>query len=420
MKRIITLFCILTLLATFSANAVRVQVNDVPAIVSTLAATGAVSFEAAFTINAADPSVIFDTTTATDTDFWIGVQEDASGDDNDTLQIGKGTVKGTTPFFTWDKDGGFIVQNLTDAVTGYQWLDADGGTPILNIDTTNERVGINATGPDRKLDVLDASNPQLRLTRTDGTVYTDFQTDSYGDLTITPSGEDIILGSQGWIYTTGSNILYLGGRGKQSSIGLAAGITVESVGGVVIEQDAAGDYLKTGLGSNAQLTLRANLDQDDVLIERDVDGDSSTYSEAGSLLRLERDITNVSAENGNYMEWGGTGAVDGKIDKDGNILIGGNVVSNTYNFAADGEASDTYVITLVPVPAAYTTGMMIVFTANTANTGACTINVNALGAKAIKAFHDQDPPDNYIEAGSAVLLCYDGTNMQLLSPDANP
>lgn len=49
-------------------------------------------------------------------------------------------------------------------------------------------VGINTTGPDRKLDVLDASNPQLRLTQADGTVYTDFQTDSGGALQVTSSG----------------------------------------------------------------------------------------------------------------------------------------------------------------------------------------------------------------------------------------
>jgi hypothetical protein len=53
--------------------------------------------------------------------------------------------------------------------------------------TTSGNVGINSTGPDRRLDVLDASNPQLRLTYTDGSVYTDFQTDSGGRLLIAPS-----------------------------------------------------------------------------------------------------------------------------------------------------------------------------------------------------------------------------------------
>jgi hypothetical protein len=88
-------------------------------------------------------------------------------------------------------------------------------------------------------------------------------------------------------------------------------------------------------------------------------------------------------------------------------------------FAADAQASDTYVITLDPVPTAYTTGMEIHFSANTANTGACTLNVNSLGAKSIKKLHDQDPADNDIESGSIVTVIYDGTNFQMTSQVAN-
>ena len=102
------------------------------------------------------------------------------------------------------------------------------------------------------------------------------------------------------------------------------------------------------------------------------------------------------------------------------LRVTGALVSNTYNFAADGESSDTYVITLDPAPTAYSTGMMIVFSATTLNTGACTINVNSLGAKPLKSLNNQDPANSYIEAGSIVLLCYDGTNFQILNPDANP
>jgi len=50
-------------------------------------------------------------------------------------------------------------------------------------------VGMGTTGPDRKLDVLDAANPQLRLTQTDGTVYTDLFTDASGNLALHPSGQ---------------------------------------------------------------------------------------------------------------------------------------------------------------------------------------------------------------------------------------
>jgi hypothetical protein len=57
----------------------------------------------------------------------------------------------------------------------------------MHIDDTG-MVGINTTNPDRKLDILDASNPQLRLTHTDGSVYTDLQTNSSGHIVVAPTG----------------------------------------------------------------------------------------------------------------------------------------------------------------------------------------------------------------------------------------
>lgn len=99
-------------------------------------------------------------------------------------------------------------------------------------------------------------------------------------------------------------------------------------------------------------------------------------------------------------------------------VTGAATVQGAFNFAADAGANDTYVITLAPAPAAYTTGMYIAFTANTANTGACTINVNSLGAKSLKRGVSTDPGDNYIKAGSVVVALYDGTNFQIVTPAA--
>lgn len=45
-------------------------------------------------------------------------------------------------------------------------------------------VGVGTTGPDRKLDVLDASNPQIRLTHTDGTEFVDLQADANSNFKI--------------------------------------------------------------------------------------------------------------------------------------------------------------------------------------------------------------------------------------------
>lgn len=68
-----------------------------------------------------------------------------------------------------------------------------------------------------------------------------------------------------------------------------------------------------------------------------------------------------------------------------------------------------------PPPPAYSTGGMYTFTANTLNTGAATLNVNALGAKTIKKLHDQDLVTGDIEAGQVVMVVYDGSVMQMIS-----
>lgn len=91
-------------------------------------------------------------------------------------------------------------------------------------------------------------------------------------------------------------------------------------------------------------------------------------------------------------------------------------------FAADAGASDTYTATLSPAPAAYVTGTHYRFKANTANTGAASINFNALGAKTIKKATGgltTDLVDNDIRAGQWVDLVYDGTNMMMQSQTGN-
>lgn len=88
-------------------------------------------------------------------------------------------------------------------------------------------------------------------------------------------------------------------------------------------------------------------------------------------------------------------------------------------YAADAGASDTYAIALTPTLTAYATGQMFSFKANTANTGAATLNIDSLGAKTIKKKNDQDLETGDIEAGQIVTVIYDGTNMQMVSQVAN-
>lgn len=97
-------------------------------------------------------------------------------------------------------------------------------------------------------------------------------------------------------------------------------------------------------------------------------------------------------------------------------------ISNLHgmDFAADDQTSDAYVVTLAPAPTAYFTGMVVKFKANTLNTGACTLNVNSLGAKTLKKNYNSDLVTGDILAGQIVIAIYDGTNFQVLSVGSVP
>jgi hypothetical protein len=87
-------------------------------------------------------------------------------------------------------------------------------------------------------------------------------------------------------------------------------------------------------------------------------------------------------------------------------------------YAADTGEANAYAIALSPALTAYITGMPICFKAGNANTGASTIDVNGLGAKAIKKNGSDDLAVGDILAGQIVTVIYDGTNFQVMNAGA--
>ena len=143
-------------------------------------------------INKADPSLILDTTTATDTDYWIGVTEDADGVDDDLFQIGDGTTPGTNPFVTVNTSG---------------------------------NVGIGTTNPERRIDVISENNyAQLRMSdgASDNTAKDVFITGIPYDV----DQKDVLLGFLRADST--SNVLQFGGQNTHNT----GSINAEGVQGV--------------------------------------------------------------------------------------------------------------------------------------------------------------------------------------------
>lgn len=93
------------------------------------------------------------------------------------------------------------------------------------------------------------------------------------------------------------------------------------------------------------------------------------------------------------------------------------VQSGGYNYAVDSGAVNAAIVTLTPAPAAYTAGLVVEVKIGTTNTGATTINVNGLGAKAIQS-NGAALVAGQLVAGQVYSLVYDGTNFQLQTTSA--
>lgn len=91
----------------------------------------------------------------------------------------------------------------------------------------------------------------------------------------------------------------------------------------------------------------------------------------------------------------------------------GQIQDGGLTYAA-ATGTDTITMSLTPAITAYVTGMVLTFKAAATNTGAVTLNVNGVGAKAIKKNVSDALVAGDITIGQIVDVSYDGTNFQLL------
>lgn len=102
---------------------------------------------------------------------------------------GNGTIQGANGRFEFIGNFNGLWFNTTTGTGRY--LFNRNGTETGRVGLNDFwRIGLNATNVDaaRRLDVFDATTPQLRLTQTNNTVFADFQTNANGNLLINPSG----------------------------------------------------------------------------------------------------------------------------------------------------------------------------------------------------------------------------------------
>ena len=98
--------------------------------------------------------------------------------------------------------------------------------------------------------------------------------------------------------------------------------------------------------------------------------------------------------------------------------IESGVTGDPANFVVDAQANDDYEVS-IPYAQILTTGLTVTFVANTANTDGATLEITQNGdLDAILKMNDQALATGDIEAGQVVVVVFDGSNWQMISPVA--
>jgi len=182
---------------------------------------------------------------------------------------------------------------------------------------------------------------------------------------------------------------------------------------------------------------KLDLDADNnTSITADTD-DQIDFEVAGNDTRYQMKATTFAPDDGlvdlginDSREWGSIYLLE-DVDCEDDLIVGDDATIGgnasiasmstiaAFNYAASVGISDTYTATLTPALGSYITGFMVILNVNTNNTGACSLNLNGLGAVNIKIVDAgvlADPADNDIDADGIAILVYNGTNFILINP----
>lgn len=116
-------------------------------------------------------------------------------------------------------------------------------------------------------------------------------------------------------------------------------------------------------------------------------------------------------------------ASDAKSQGDDHLRLIKSVLKATINgftgpmiiTGADTGSVNAYALTPSPALGAYVSGMLALFTPSASNTTASTLNISALGTKAIKTVSGAGLSSGDLVAGSYYLLIYDGTDFRIIN-----
>jgi hypothetical protein len=137
---------------------------------------------------------------------------------------------------------------------------------------------------------------------------------------------------------------------------------------------------------------------------------------AGSPDTLSRDNILESSNSGAAVNFGGT--LNVRLAPLPAIVMQRDEAKNFTDFkGVSSGTGNAHAVTMPITPIAYTDGMIVMYKAPAANTGSVTINVDSLGAKALKV-NGADPISGLIPSGALIVAvynqannCFDGINL---------
>lgn len=205
------------------------------------------------------------------------------GADSNTYQIPASSLIETT------------IYTGNGSLSGNRTVTMGGNT--LNF--TGGNVGIGASGPDRLLDILSAAAPQLRLTHTDGSVFGDFQVNANGQLTISPTGNDVIIpaGSTanmiakvGGVIWNEKNIIATSGTSESDLYSYTTPTNTLGTDGEFLEYNVEGIFNPNEVADGATMTVKAYWAGTEVLEATTTTATAATY-----IIRVR--VTRTSSTN---------------------------------------------------------------------------------------------------------------------------
>lgn len=142
------------------------------------------------------------------------------------------------------------------------------------------------------------------------------------------------------------------------------------------------------------------------------DDEDNGFATALSLC-LTKDGQQIATANLPMGGFAHTGVANGTVRTQYSSI--GQLQDGGLTYIASTGSTNAYVLTLSPAITPYVAGQRFSFKANFLSTGACTLNINSLGAKNIKIEGLFDPTPYAIKNGQIIDVEYDGTSFQPLN-----